>query len=219
MNITVIISNYLQLTKITTNDLILIITGLILIYYAYCTRGLWKESVKQTFLQNSPIPALYLKERNGKDYLLLKNIGSKPLINIDIENWNITLFLKDRTERYRFEFSVPFPNIVVPEEEIDVQIKQSYNGKEENVSGISPFINPRYSPFITPVHVIFSDISGKKYYARFLFGGGKLKMLGAIKKYTIIKSIHMKIAEYWYIAKEPITRKILLKRQKNTKTL
>lgn len=146
-------NKFFELSKINTNDLILIVSGFIIAIYTYFTYCLWKESVRQSFLQNTPIPALYLRTREKKDYLRLRNIGLKPMINTEIENWNIHIFLVDRTERYKFEFSIPLPNIVIPNEEIDINITQFCNEIKESYNEMSPLINPRYSALTTPVHV------------------------------------------------------------------
>lgn len=202
----VLFEKYFDLNKITTSDLILIFTGLVVTLYTYFTRNLWKESVRQTFLQNTPIPALYVREREGKDILRIRNIGLKPMINTSIEDWNIHFFSSERTEKYNFKFEIPLPNIIAVDEEKDILVVQNFNGNTTKNSEISPMINPKYSPFLTPIHVIFSDISGKKYYTKFLFGRGKLKMSSPIKRYSLFKLLTIKISNSLYPVKEPFIR-------------
>jgi len=208
---------YFLLKPISTSDLVLIISGLVIVYYAYYTRKLWKESVRQTFLQNTPIPALYLQEKNRNEYLILKNIGPKPMINIEIESWNIHFHNKKFIEKYTFSFIIPLPCILLSGDESVIETHQYYNGKEDAGNGVSPLISPNYSSLSSPIHVIFQDISGDKYNAIFQFGSGKLKMVGPIKKFTLLTKITMKISDCCFLIKEPFLRLIILRNQNKSK--
>lgn len=197
----------LTLTPLTTSDLILAITGLVVIIYTIFTWGLWRESVKQTFLQNTPIPAIYWRPRDGKDYIRMRNIGEKPMINIEIEDWYITFYSKKNTEKYCFKFSIPLPNIIVKDEEIDIKVDEYCNGVQVHNSGLSPLVNPNFSPFLTTVKVLFNDITGKKYFCRFLFGKGKFKLTGPIQKWSIPNAIYFKIKDISIPIKEPLLKR------------
>jgi hypothetical protein len=214
MNLSDFYQQHFNLMEISTNDLVLIVTALIVLIYTIYTFKLWQESVRQTFLQNTPIPVLYLRERDGKDYLRLRNLGAKPMINVGIEDWNIYFFDPDRTERYCFKFAVPLPSVVAPNEEITIELQQFFNGREQSVSGISPLINPRYSPFNTSVHLIFSDISNKKYFVKFMFGKGKLRMKSAIKKYSISSRLGLFLRDTTQKIVMPYHRYKILKKNK-----
>lgn len=68
-------------------------TLVIVSFYTFFTYRLWRENVRQTELNLMPIPSVYIRKRNNKDIFRIRNLGYKPLVNINIEKWN--LFLGD----------------------------------------------------------------------------------------------------------------------------
>ena len=93
--------------------IILFFTFLAIVWYAWKTRDLWKETVKQTELQLTPYVIL-----DYKDGLICRNIGTSSAINVEIRTVRFIgkkklvfrvafpplYVLEPKQEKYRFSF-------------------------------------------------------------------------------------------------------------------
>ena len=92
--------------------IILFLTFLAIIWYAYETRKLWKEAVKQTRLTMRPIVIITYADNN----FCYVNYGNTPAFNIKIDD--VTLI---DTENVRFDYV--FPEIAVLPQSAKIKIE------------------------------------------------------------------------------------------------
>lgn len=100
--------------------IILFLTFLAIVWYAFETRKLWKENVKQTELQLTPYLIL-----DYKDDLICRNIGNGSAINVEIST-----FESLDKDSGNLVFRVTFPLLYVLEPKQEKIIK--YDIKFEN---------------------------------------------------------------------------------------
>ena len=92
--------------------LVLFLTFLAVVWYAFETRKLWKETVKQTRLSMRPIVVITY----GDDRFSYINYGNTPAFNIKIDD--VTLI---NTDNLRFDYV--FPEIAVLPQSTKIKIE------------------------------------------------------------------------------------------------
>jgi len=118
--------------------IILFLTFLAIIIYAWATIKLWKESVKQTRLIMRPI--VVITYDGGERKFKYINYGNTPAFNIKIDD--LTLI---NTEGLRFDYIFPVEHILPQSTKISVEnIKKKIN---DNVSDIDTFYLGALLPF------------------------------------------------------------------------
>jgi hypothetical protein len=160
-----------------------------------------------------PFPAFYFKSKNGEQIIRIRNLGDKPLVNTEIESWNLIVLHKGSEEKWRIEFSIPFPNVIKADEERDLLLKTFLNSSETSFE-LWPHLHPKYAKFKILLKVRFHDIRGIRYQAKFAMGKGELNIISSPKRwrwYFEISDFFQTIViekikkEYWrhqYVAKK-----------------
>jgi len=99
---------------------ILFFTFLAIVWYAWKTRDLWKETVKQTELQLTPHLIL-----DYKDNLICRNIGTSSAINVEISTF-------EAIDKGKIVFRVTFPPLYVlePKQEKIIEPEIKFENKE-----------------------------------------------------------------------------------------
>lgn len=121
--------------------IVLFLTFLAVVWYAFETRKLWKETVRQTKLQLTPHIILY----NKKNDLICRNIGNSSAINVEISTFEAI----DK-DSGKLVFRVTFPPLYVLESKqekiIEPEIKFEDKDLEYIVEGLE-FAGKKFFPF------------------------------------------------------------------------
>ena len=130
--------------------IVLFLTFLAIVWYAYETRKLWKETVKQTKLQLTPHLIL-----DYKDNLICRNIGNSSAINVEISTFEA---IDKDSEKLVFRVTFPPLYVLEPKQEkiIEPEIKFENKDLEYLVEGFE-FAGKKFFPF-------FPEESKKKEY-------------------------------------------------------
>lgn len=109
----------IHITIFTT--IILFLTFLAIIWYAWETRKLWKETVKQTELNLRPFVVITYSENERKFKLI--NLGNTPALNVKIDDVNLI-----SGEGLNFDYVFPEIDLIPQKAKIDINdIKKKIN--------------------------------------------------------------------------------------------
>lgn len=129
--------------SVEIGDKILFITFWALLWYAWETRGMKKEMVEQTQLEQKPIVDLFYrpKTEKHKEYLRIRNSGKGVAYSIRVEQ----IIIKDK----KFSFYFDDPNaILVPLGDEKTLYVDVWNGKSHLGEGQLDFLKNTISPQI-----------------------------------------------------------------------
>jgi len=145
--------------------IVLFLTFLAVVWYAFETRKLWKETVKQTRLSMRPIVVITYGD-NRFSYI---NYGNTPAFNIKIDD--VTLI---NTENLRFEYVFPEEYCVPQSAKISIEnIKKKIN---DEISDTDTFDLGALIPFSAQrsfnVKIRYKNAENEKYITEGKVGEG-----------------------------------------------
>jgi hypothetical protein len=124
--------------SVTVNDVILFITAVLIIVYAYETQKMKEEIKKQNEIQEKPVLNLYLRKSEvgpNKQYALrLRNVGNGPAYNISFSDINASNYI------YYPYFNDPNPILEKDGDEKTIELwVKTPDGGIEDFEGIAGF--------------------------------------------------------------------------------
>lgn len=188
-----------DLKPISTNDLIIAISGLIVLVYTIVTYLLWRQSLKQTEINLMPIPVIYARNipKEVKKNFRIRNLGYGPMLNVKIDKFS--LIVKDSKDKWTVKLKVPVPNVLKCGEERDLIVTTYLNRVIKENFDMSPHLDPEFAKFSIPLDITFENIEGVKYTTTIGMGKGELSVVKPVRK--IRNSIIRKVKK-WIRKKE-----------------
>lgn len=176
-----------DLKPLTTNELILVVSAIILLVYTIFTLLLWWQSVIQTNIKLMPIPVIYVRQTNGikSRKFRIRNLGYGPLLNIQIEEF--ILNLTDTGDSWKLKLTMEWPNVLAVGEERDLITETFKNGEKMEGFNMGPHLDPEFANLYIPIAVSFEDIRGVKYQVTIAMGKGQLAIIKPVKRVRSLK--------------------------------
>lgn len=185
----------------------------------------WSASKKANELQLLPLLAIYFRGNAMKDRKIrIRNIGKSPAYDIKIESFvNI---IKDIQKVWRLDLSMEGTNVLVPDEEKDLTIKATSNGKNADMSEFMIFhLDPEEDHVRDRIALIltFRNAEGNYYYSKVETGIGglfvkpakKLNLFG--KLYLAYRGHNEKLLLAFYKFKWKFTKPYIAQPKKSNK--
>lgn len=162
------------------NNIIIAITFLAILWYAWETRGMRKEMINQAnvMLEQTEIsimPILHIDEEiidDNRYVFFLKNFGNFPAFNVSIEDLEIEATFKTISPKV-VKFIFHEFGIVPPGEKIPVvyDIKNAKGGMgKESREFYEPHLFEGYATYDFEVPITYENILGHKYQATLKWG-------------------------------------------------
>jgi hypothetical protein len=164
----------------------------------------WHTAKRANELQLLPLLAVYFRGKALKDRTIrIRNIGKSPAYDIKIESYlNI---IKDIQHVWRLDLSLSGTNVLVPDEEKDLKMRATDNGKEADMSEFMVFhLDPEEEHKRERVGLLltFRNAEGNYYYSEVETGAGGLFIKPA-RKYNLWGKAYVGYRQY--------SEKVLLK--------
>ncbi len=122
--------------------IILFFTFLAIVWYAWKTRDLWKETVRQTEIQLTPYIIL-----DYTDNLICRNIGNSSAINVEISTFEA---IDKDSEKLIFRVTFPPLYVLEPKQEKIIEPEIKFEDKElEYFVEAYEGLNKKWFPFFT----------------------------------------------------------------------
>lgn len=153
-----------------------IVNVILILLTASVTYLSWRTAKKANELQLLPLLAIYFRGKAMKDRIIrIRNIGKSPAYDIKIESFmNI---IKDIQHVWRLDLSLSGTNVLVPDEEKDLALKATDNGKEASMNEFMVFhLDPEEEHKRDRVGLLltFRNAEGNYYYSEVETGVGGL---------------------------------------------
>ncbi len=146
-----------MITSQDSNNIILSLTFLALVWYSWETRRMVNQIVKQNKLQLSPFLVVYFRGDGAAKKFRIRNLGRGVALNIQIKK----VVLSQR-ERIYIIFNLPGTNALKSEEERDLKFDILH--REERISAkMLPNLDPEFANRDYNLKTEYEDINGDKY--------------------------------------------------------
>lgn len=168
---------FIELTQLEFFPQILNLVNIFLIFLtAFVAYLSWRAVKKANELQLLPLLAIYFRGDSMKDRKIrIRNIGKSPAYDIQIESFiNI---LRDIQKVWRLDLAMTGTNVLVPDEEKDLYLKATSNGKEASMGDFMVFhLDPEEGHQRGRIGLIltFRNAEGNYYYSKVETGLGGL---------------------------------------------
>lgn len=189
---------FIELTQLPFfPELLNLLSVILILATAFVSFLSWRATRRANELQLLPLLAIYFKGNTLQDRRIrIRNIGKSPAYDIKIESFaNI---IKDIQHIWRLDLSLSGTNVLIPDEEKDLTLKATDNGKATDMSEFMVFhLDPdeghkrdRIGLLIT-----FRNAEGNRYYSEVETGPGGLFVKPA-KRLNICGKLYISYRQY-----------------------
>jgi len=197
----------IELSKLPFFPQILNLLNVVLILItAFVSFLSWRAARKANELQLLPLLAIYFKGKSIHDRKIrIRNIGKSPAYDIKIESFaNI---IKDIQHVWRLDLSLSGTNVLIPDEEKDLTLKSTDNGKEADMGDFMVFhLDPEEEHKRDRIGLLmtFRNAEGNRYYSEVETGPGGLFVRPAMrlnlsgKFYLNYRKLFERVLLTWY---------------------
>lgn len=176
--------HFMQDYLLIIQTIILGLTMIAAVVYAYFTLRILNNSVEQLREKIMPLPVVYARgdglSSNNKKIFRVRNIGNGTALNITIEPFFLKVFdqkEKKLLKKYEYTLNMKDPNILIKDEERDLVADTYVNGEHSNGDLLFPYLHPEYANKKIPLSIYYEDIKGNRYSVKIGFGKGNLSVI------------------------------------------
>jgi len=154
---------------IVTETATVILTGVVLIWYAWETNQLRRETQRQTEIQLRP----FVIFRFENEVFQVSNLGNGPALNVRIDDVRIS---KEDRAVIRFPEVVP---VLLVHESIPFPGEYILQGNTvDSESSAMAHLNPRFASLRLPVQIHFNNVEMKSYTVKLVVSPGTIEIVG-----------------------------------------
>ena len=170
-------NQFLILTKDPIFPQVLNIINVVLIFLTGLVTYLsWRTAKKANELQLLPLLSIYFRGTSTRDRKIrIRNIGKSPAYNIKIASF--TILITDVQKVWKLDLRLTGTNVLVPEEERDLTLIGTSNGKRANMEDyLVLFLDPDAEHERNRISLVmtFTNAEGNNYYSQIETGVGGL---------------------------------------------